>query len=137
MFESDLQKKSKRIMKKKSNQESFINEQKELIDLQKQFSNVMNDLKGVFPQIQEEMDPLIEEEDAQDLMNRSELTHIQEIKVLIDDIVQIERDLSALKDTINSKKTSDRVRVAKINSRIEELTQILNSQLFRAQRLLR
>ena len=118
---------------------SFVDTQKDIKSLHQKFESVLEDIKEFGTKSQGVLDsfgPIEEEEDALEPSSQSNVTSEQDIRNLIKEIQQIKADCKTAKDLLNSRRMKDRVQLAKFTRQIDDIIQILDGQIFRAERLL-
>ena len=112
---------------------SFIETQKGIKKLHQKFSSVLDDIKEFRGKPDDSF--TFEEEEIQDYSGTPITTPEQEVRFIIREIQQIQADVGTVRNLITSRPGSDRVRVAKITRQLDDILQVLEGQLFRAQRL--
>ena len=113
---------------------SFIETQKGIKKLHQRFSTALDEIKEFGMKDEDLVD--ISEEDEQDFSNTPIVTQQQDIRLLIREIQQIQVDVNTVRNLIQSRPGKDKVRVAKITRQLDDIHQVLEGQLFRAERLL-
>lgn len=120
--------------------DAFIGRQRELQQLHRQLQHVLQDMQRVSPKI-DEMFAMDEEEDDGDellLLNKTEITSEQEVRLLIREIQQLQVDIETVRASLMERCSGSRkTRVHTMTQQLLELSHVLDGQLYRAERLLR
>lgn len=114
----------------------FIESMRDIQTLHNKFSNVLDEIKDINTNIQEYFNSDEEEEEI-DPLYQNQISQEQEIRLLHREIQQIQRDVASLIKLMDSGRSTDRAQSAKIRRQLDDLMQILDGQLFRAERLLK
>ena len=114
---------------------SFIETQKGIKKLHQKFSSALDEIKE-FGMKDDDLNQSLEEDDDQDFASTPIVTQEQDIRLLIRDIQQIQVDVNTVRNLIQSRPGKDKVRVARITRQLDDILQVLEGQLFRAERLL-
>ena len=115
---------------------SFIETQKGIKKLHQKFSSALDEIKEFGVNQQPDDFDQVEEEDVHDFYNTPAVTSEQDIRLLIREIQQIQTDVNTVRNLIQSRPGKDKVRVARITRQLDDIVQVLEGQLFRAERLL-
>lgn len=113
----------------------FLSTQNDVEQLQKRFSSVLGGIKEAEPEVENILSDDYEE-DTVETSNKSRTSGGQEVKLLIRELQAIQNDVRDLKKLLLSRKTTNRYKTAKINRQLDDIMQILDGQLFRAERLI-
>ena len=102
------------------------------------FKNILDEIKEFGKKSESEVDKLSTEETEKIVnpLNQPTVTYKQNVRMLIKEIQQIQSDLRSVQNLLQSRSGSDRVKTAKLTRQIDDIFQILDGQLFRADKLL-
>ena len=135
-------------MKKKSpaftqNENVFIQRQKEIQSLHHQLHSVIQEMSDIHPIFDQTIglnnDSFDEEEEIYDsrILNKSEISAEQELRLLIREIQQLQTDIINVQQLLLDRtKGNKSTKVTLLSQQLLELAHILDGQLFRAKRLL-
>ncbi|EAX86528.1 hypothetical protein TVAG_315950 [Trichomonas vaginalis G3] len=115
----------------------FIDSMRDIQALHNKFSNVLDEIKDINSKVNFFFEDGEEEEEEADPLFQSQITREQEIRLLYREIQQIQHDVKSLIDLMDSGRSSDRAQAAKVRRQLDDLMQILDGQLFRAERLMK
>lgn len=114
---------------------SFEEGQHDLKVLHRQFREVLDSIQDAAPDVENALDDSEEDDDVEQTLYQSSMSSKQEIKLLTREIQSIQNDIRNIQEKLNSHRTTERNKVAKMNRQLDDLLQVLEGQLFRAQAL--
>ena len=104
--------------------------------LHRRFANIIEEIEKDAPKINDEFDNSEEDSDSDPLYG-STLTSLQEIKILVREILQVQNEVKELIELLYSRRSSDRQEVLKLTRQLNDLQDILKGQLQRAETLVK
>ena len=120
-------------------EDAFIGRQRELQQLHRQLQSVLYDMHRASPKIDENFAIGEEEEDIDEflLLNKTEITSEQEIRILIREIQQLQVDIEEVRAALMERCAgSKKTRVHVMSQQLLELSHVLDGQLYRAEKLI-
>ena len=105
-------------------------------ELHKRFNSILEEIRDAAPEIEDEFGDSEEDSDSDPLYG-NELTNVQELQILVREILQVQEDVKNLYDYLHSKRSNDREEVAKLSKQLNDLANILDGQLTRAEKLVK